>query len=376
LNHFYVDASALAKMVLSEVDSEALDRFVVDSELTSCELVLAEVPRAIRRASASDRELSEPRLLERASEVLDAVALLPIDRPLLLAAGALSEPALRALDAIHVAAAIAVSPVDAFVTYDERQAAAARLAGLRTVAPSSAGAPRFQYDQAIVERFPSIVGGVIHAVGLSNGPSPVGLIEAYEAEQAAVRTRIGETPLSELPSLAAWRRVFRGFGVDPTTYRSAAEALLRRLTKQGSIPSINALVDIGNLVSIRYGLPVAVFSLVAIGGGLIVRTASGDEPFTDLGSGERETPEPGEVVFVDESGRAHARRWCWRQSAESASGPGTTEVLLTVEGHHEGVRQDVDQAIADLETLLEEHLRPTRLASAILDATARSFTRP
>ena len=39
--------------------------------------------------------------------------------------------------------------------------------------------------------------------------------------------------------------------------RSAAEALLRRLTKQGSIPSINTLVDIGNLVSIRYALPVA-----------------------------------------------------------------------------------------------------------------------
>ena len=71
--------------------------------------------------------------------------------------------------------------------------------------------------------------------------------------------RIGETPLSELPTLAAWRRAFRAFGVDPTAYRSAAEALLRRLTKQGSIPSINALVDIGNLVAIRYGLPVAMF---------------------------------------------------------------------------------------------------------------------
>src|SRR5438093_578326 len=43
----------------------------------------------------------------------------------------------RALDAIHVAAAVDLSPLDAFVTYDERQAAAARLAGLRTVAPGS-----------------------------------------------------------------------------------------------------------------------------------------------------------------------------------------------------------------------------------------------
>jgi predicted nucleic acid-binding protein len=73
--------------------------------------------------------------MARAGEILDAVALLPVDRPLLAAAGALEEPALRALDAIHLAAAIDLSPIDAFVSYDERQGAAARLAGLRTVSP-------------------------------------------------------------------------------------------------------------------------------------------------------------------------------------------------------------------------------------------------
>jgi hypothetical protein len=63
--------------------------------------------------------------------------LIPLDRPLLLAAGAFLEPALRTLDAVHVAAAVSVSPLHAFVTYDERQAAAVRLAGLRTVQPGA-----------------------------------------------------------------------------------------------------------------------------------------------------------------------------------------------------------------------------------------------
>ncbi len=76
-------------------------------------------------------------LLQRTGELLDALALLAVDRTVLAAAGAITEPALRALDAIHVAAAAYLSPVDAFVTYDERQAAAARLAGLRTTAPGS-----------------------------------------------------------------------------------------------------------------------------------------------------------------------------------------------------------------------------------------------
>ena len=132
---FYADSSALVKLVLDEPESTALRAFVDDADLISCELALTEVPRAIRRAAAHDARLPIELLLSRAEETLDAIALLPLDRALLLGAGALQEPALRALDAIHVAAAAGVSPIDAFLSYDERQAAAARLAGLRTIAP-------------------------------------------------------------------------------------------------------------------------------------------------------------------------------------------------------------------------------------------------
>jgi len=134
---FYADASALVKLVRDEPESHSLRTFLADADLVSCELVLTEMPRAIRRAAAHDPRLDLDRLMARAGEVVDALGLLPLDRALLLAAGALSEPALRALDAIHVAAAIDLAPLDAFVTYDERQAAAARLAGLRTMSPGA-----------------------------------------------------------------------------------------------------------------------------------------------------------------------------------------------------------------------------------------------
>ncbi len=132
---FYADASALVKLVRDEPESPALRAFTDDADLVSCDLVLAEVPRAIRRAAAQDARLDVEVLLARADEVIDAVALVPVDRTLLVAAGALSEPSLRALDAIHVAAAVGLVPIDGFLGYDERQAAAARLAGLRTFAP-------------------------------------------------------------------------------------------------------------------------------------------------------------------------------------------------------------------------------------------------
>jgi len=232
---------------------------------------------------------------------------------------------------------------------------------------------RFRYDPTVVEQFPDVVGGVLLAGGLTVGETPQALAEAFAAEQRAVLDRIGQTPLSELPSLNAWRRAFRAFGVDPTAYRSAAEALLRRLTKQGSLPSISTLVDIGNLVSIRYALPVAVFDRRSITGTLTVRPATGDESFTDLGSGTTEQPEPGEVIFIDEAGRVAARRWCWRQSAESASSAATTDVLVTVEGHHASARSDVEAALADLDALLRSFAGPTETTMGIVDAGSPTF---
>lgn len=132
----YADASALVKLVRDETESAALRTYLQDADLVSSELVLTEIPRAVRRAAAREPHLPLDLLLERAGAVIDVLALRPMDRVLLSGAGALAEPALRALDAIHVAAAVDLDPIDAFVTYDERQAAAARLAGLRTMAPA------------------------------------------------------------------------------------------------------------------------------------------------------------------------------------------------------------------------------------------------
>lgn len=134
---FYADASALVKLVREEAESAILRAYLDGADLVSSELVLTEIPRAIRRAAAHELALPLDLLLERAGELIDALALRPLDRALLAGAGALAEPALRALDAIHVASAVDLDPIEAFVTYDERQAAAARLAGLRTMAPGT-----------------------------------------------------------------------------------------------------------------------------------------------------------------------------------------------------------------------------------------------
>lgn len=225
----------------------------------------------------------------------------------------------------------------------------------------------FQYHPDILVRFPNVVGGVILARGLLNGPTSDALSRAYQAEQEAVKQRIGATPLSQIPALAAWRAALRTFDVDPTQYRSAAEALLRRLTKKGDIPGINTLVDLGNLVSIRYALPVAVFDTRHTQGPIIVHFANGTERYTTLGENGEDHPQAGEVVFTDETGLVIARRWCWRQGEQSAAQAGTTDAIITVEGHHAEARRDIEAALHDLQTLLTGYAGGTYI-SGVLDA--------
>jgi len=126
----------LVKLLREEEESSVLRTYLRNADIVSSELVLTEIPRAARRAAALDPDLPLDLVLERAGALLEALALRPLDRAILAGAGALAEPAFRSLDAIHVAAAVDLDPIDVFVTYDERQAAAARLAGLRTMAPA------------------------------------------------------------------------------------------------------------------------------------------------------------------------------------------------------------------------------------------------
>ena len=233
----------------------------------------------------------------------------------------------------------------------------------------------FAYDDAITERFPTIRAAVIRATGLRNGPSSPDLIAEYQAEQRAASARLAATPIAGIPSIAAWRRVFSQFGVKPTQHRNAAESLLRRLDNQGDIPTISTLVDLGNLVAIRYALPVAVLDLAGITGSTTVAFADGTERFTDLGADAAAHPEPGEVIFVDAAGVASARRWCWRQSAQSATSATTLDAMIVIEGHHESAAWDIELALADLVSLLTRYQPDSRVTTNLL-SPANSQTGP
>jgi DNA/RNA-binding domain of Phe-tRNA-synthetase-like protein len=120
-----------------------------------------------------------------------------------------------------------------------------------------------------------------------------------------------------------------------------------------------------------FAIPVAVYDAASIDQDLRVRRATGDETYLTF-SGETEAPEPGEVIFADAGGRAHARRWTNRQSSLSAIQPATSSVLIVAEGLHDSAGADVPRL---LDTLAGEIGRawPADAQSAVLSRSAPQF---
>jgi predicted nucleic acid-binding protein len=96
--------------------------------VVAADLVRAELRRAVMRAG--------PDRIAAADAVLGRLLLVRLGPDVLDAAGRLGPPELRTLDAIHIQCALLLGDeLDAFVTYDARQADAARVAGLRVEQP-------------------------------------------------------------------------------------------------------------------------------------------------------------------------------------------------------------------------------------------------
>jgi DNA/RNA-binding domain of Phe-tRNA-synthetase-like protein len=225
----------------------------------------------------------------------------------------------------------------------------------------------FQHDAAIWRDFPALVPGVLYAANITAGQE----ISTSRYEQRA-KERLAGGPESELPEIQAWRRAFAAMGLKPTQYRCASESLLRRFRKEGALPRLHPLVDLCNAVSLACAIPVAVLDAAEIAWPLEVRYATGTEDYLTFG-GEVEHPAEGEVIFADQAGQAHARRWTSRQSGRSAVRASTGTVLIVAEALHDGAENDVPELVAALAAEIGAAWPAARPQSAILTAAAPAF---
>jgi len=183
----------------------------------------------------------------------------------------------------------------------------------------------------IFVRFPGYARGVVLAYDVANGESPSEVVSLLRDAEASIHQQLKIETIAEHPRVKSWREAYRSFGARPGEFRSSIEAMARRALRNDPLPSINALVDIGNAVSLRYLIPTGGHSIDVLTQDISLRPAKGDETFIPFGSDEPESPLPGEIIFV-EGNTVLTRRWTWRQANHTLTLPTTKAIEYNIDG--------------------------------------------
>jgi DNA/RNA-binding domain of Phe-tRNA-synthetase-like protein len=172
-------------------------------------------------------------------------------------------------------------------------------------------------------------------------------------EQEIMNSGLQRESISELPTIAAWRRIYSQFGVKPARYPCAAESLIRRVIEQGSLARINTLVDLCNAISLKCCIPIASCDIGDVQE-LVIRRAEGNERYLPIGKvDEYENPVRGEIIYADNLERAHSRRWNWRQSDCIKTTSESSQMLFTIEAVHKEAKVLVEATTFLLQELLQ-----------------------
>lgn len=157
------------------------------------------------------------------------------------------------------------------------------------------------------------------ALSISVTASPVVNAGAGEAalRQACEDVLAGEPAWADA-HLNAWSDVFRAFGAKPRRTPCSAEALRKRVLRDGAMAALDPVVDLYNAVSLRYAVPVGGENGDTYRGSPRLIIADGSEPFDTMKEGQPavEYPDAGEVVWCDDAG-VTCRRWNWRQGVRT-----------------------------------------------------------
>ncbi len=124
--------------------------------------------------------------------------------------------------------------------------------------------------------------GVVQAAPVGVGPARRELIAEIDTLCARlVASHAGQSPGS-IVGLAPARRLYRSFGMDPTSTRPSSEALLRRILQGKPFPRVNSAVEVCNLCSITFLLPIGLYDAAAIRGDVTIRRGAPGESYPGI----------------------------------------------------------------------------------------------
>ena len=214
--------------------------------------------------------------------------------------------------------------------------------------------PKYVVEPEIFDLFPAFRRGVVIATQLDNrsSESDLGQLIAESAKAAL-------TSETEPDRISVWKDAYLKLRVDPNKYTLSIKFLYDQIRKGKPPRSISKIVDIMNLVSLRWMAPCGGDDLKTIlPGDLRLGLAQGDESFAPLFKATSfDSPVEGEVIYyTPQTKRVMCRRWTWRNADFSKITPETTAVAINIDIMAPPFSEnDVEAALAELAGLLERY---------------------
>jgi DNA/RNA-binding domain of Phe-tRNA-synthetase-like protein len=159
---------------------------------------------------------------------------------------------------------------------------------------------QLQLDEQLKRRIPGVTFGMVIINGVRVRERDDRLWKQIEMLCQHRAREFSLDRLSENEQIAAVRGLQKSFGFDPTRYRPSSESLLRRVLKGQGLYQINTAVDVNNLCSLEFLLPMCSYDLLNVKGQVRVRIGEPGEEYP--GIGRQVFQAENKVIIADDSG--------------------------------------------------------------------------
>lgn len=196
---------------------------------------------------------------------------------------------------------------------------------------------------------PEFVGACVEAQ-VVNTPYSEQLWNEIDSMCQQFRRELTTESLKEITSIAATRRVYKTCGKDPSRYRPASEALIRRVLQGKELYQRDTLVDLVNLASIAFGYSIGGFDADKFDGNtLTLGIGREGEPYEGIGRGMINIH--GLPVYRDRNGGVGTPTSDNERTKMQLS---TTHLVVLINGY-DGNRQRVMQNAEFIQQLLRKY---------------------
>jgi DNA/RNA-binding domain of Phe-tRNA-synthetase-like protein len=154
-------------------------------------------------------------------------------------------------------------------------------------------------DSKLTDHFPNLSAYILQVKDVKIQKRDAELEKFKTEVMSQIQEEYDLSSVKDQPIFRAYRDFFWRVGIDPTKNRPAAEALIRRILRGRTLPSINTLVDAYNLASIMSRIALATFDADKLEGNLLMRFAEEGEKFLGIGMEKPLILKGGEIVISD-----------------------------------------------------------------------------